>query len=573
AIANLVTGTTVGIIGATGVRNGDLYFSYAIPFDAATLNISGGANPAAVTITSAPAIVTVNSTGTVANTVTTLRLGGVATALVINAEADLSIGAITGLNGTTASITIAGSAPNAGPGVAPGISLGVLSTNVGQVTASGLTSTGITTVIGANPALNLTGGAGADLILVGAGQGAAITGVINGGAGTSDVIAFATGADLAAGSAAKFVGFETLSVGNFGAASTLQAYDVSLFSPVAIYGIGGFGGVNTGSIQLNNLPTAQPVSVYSNVSGTNAAGGLSLRIADASGAADAITLQLDNLNATTAPNVSGVTVSGLALGGNATAGQIETLNIVSAGKVTGTGTANAVSLVNSGASPNFADPNTIKVTGSQALSLTLGTLVHGVTVDASADTGGISFSSLAGATGAPFIVTVNGSTVNDTIQIGATQTTTVVGGTGGDAILIGLATRAVTIAYKAAAESLMDLTGTSGLGGTGKMDTISGFVSGLDKIRLNDIAPAFNAPQIIVDGGQAASAADAAILLSNPSFFMDATNTVRKVAQFDYIDGTMLVADTNANGIYDSGDLVVYLLGVTNVVNSDLVGS
>ena len=61
--------------------------------------------------------------------------------------------------------------------------------------------------------------------------------------------------------------------------------------------------------------------------------------------------------------------------------------------------------------------------------------------------------------------------------------------------------------------------------------------------------------------------------MSNPTLFLDSTNTLRKVAQFDYVGGTMLVADVNSNGVYDPGDLVIYLVGVTNVANGDLAGS
>ena len=576
SIANMVTGTSAGIIGGTGVANGDLIFGYAVPIDAATLNLSSGANPGGVTILSAPTAVTVNSNGALANSIGALRLGGLASIVTINAEADLFLGAISGLAGANVGITIAGAAPNAGPGVAPGVTLGVLSANVGSVTASGLTATGITAVIGANPALNLTGGAGADIILVGAGQGAAITGNINGGAGTSDVIAFTTGADLAASSAAKLVGFEALSVSNPGAAATLQAYDVSLLSGVNAYwigGIGGVGGANTGSIQLNNLPAASNVVAYTNVSGTNAAGALSLRLANAGGSADSVTLQLDNFNTKSAPNVSGISVSSLALGGSTTAGQVETLNIVSAGTITGAGTANAVTLVDSGLAPNFADPNTIKVTGSQALNLTTGLLSHALTLDASAATAGINFSSLAGTTGTAAALSATGTALNDTFTLGAKQIGTIFGGGGGDLIKIGFANQSVTLVYKTAAESLLDLTGTPGLGGTGTMDQVTGFVSGLDKIKLTDLGAGFVGPQVIVDRGAAVSPTDALQLLSNPTLFQDVGGVAHGLVQFDYPSGTILVADVNGNGVYDSGDLVVSLAGVDTLANSDIVGS
>ncbi len=104
------------------------------------------------------------------------------------------------------------------------------------------------------------------------------------------------------------------------------------------------------------------------------------------------------------------------------------------------------------------------------------------------------------------------------------------------------------------------------------MDVIRGFVSGVDKLQLIDLGAAFNAPQVLADKGVVA-ATGLAGLLTTSTFYQDATNTVRHVVELGYLGGTLVVADTDNNGVYSAGDLAVYLAGVAHIVASDLVGS
>ena len=565
-VANMAAGTSAGIIGDGSVTNGALTFGYATGTSAATLNLSGGTRGATVTVnTSAPAV-TVNSTGTVANSLGGLALGGSASSLTVNATSDFTTTGVTGF-AAGGTITVTGNAT--------AVTLGALENTVASVNASGLTAGGVSTTIGARAGTTFTGGNGADTVTVANGSVANITGAINGGAGT-DVIAFSGGSDLTAATAARISNFETLRVSNGGAAGTTETFDPTLLTGITSYQVG----TSTGAVQLNNLAAAPTVTVLGNVTGT---AGLALRLKDASGANDQATVVLSNSNTAT-PNTSGVSISTLSLGGNGTAGQVETLNIVSAGNVTGTGAFNSVTLASSGVAP-FADPNVVKVTGSQGLTLTTGTLAHALTVDASAATGGLAFDSTAGA--AAFAVNVNGTTANDNITVASTQSGVIYAGGGGDRIVLAgeaaaAGTASQTVTYKAGTDSVFDLaalttvgTGTNGQGvntQTARMDSIANFTSGVDKINLTDIA-GFNSPQVIADKGSALAAADISALLGSATFFQDSTNTLRKVAQFDVTGGTVVVADVNGNGTYDGGDLAVLLVGVTNVANGDLIGS
>jgi hypothetical protein len=571
AVTGLATGAAAGVIGATGVANGNLTFGYATTGDAATLNLTAGANPALATISSTPAAVTVNTSGTAPISIGAgLALGGAATSLTLSAQVLTTIGTISGF-APGATVTVNGAATNPSTGNLASVILNVLHANVATVNAAGLTAGGVGAFIGNNLGLNFTGGAGSDQIVALAGLGV-LTGTINAGGGF-DTLTLQAATDLGGGNGAKFTNFEQLNLGNAGAAATLQAYDASLISGITSYLVR----AATGSVQINNLGAAPSVTAFGSLVGTNAAGALSLRLANAGGATDAVTLTLDNFNFTAAPNTAGVGIVGLSLGGSATAGQIETLNVVSQGVVTSTAGLNAFNtliLAASGAGPNFADPNTIRVTGAGLLNLATGVLGHAVTVDASAATGGLNFTSAAGGA---FAVNVNGSTVNDTIVIGAGQTGVILGGVGADLINIAAGGGGV-LAYRAGDSQLdLDPTHFPGVGQTGAMDFVLGWASGVDKVRVSDLGAGFAAGLVIADKGSTASSAAVLPLLQTATFFQDTTNTLRKVAQFDApwanggAGGTFLVADVNGNGTYDAGDLVVFLAGVGNVASGDLV--
>lgn len=622
AVTGLTSGQAVGLNGVSGAAAVALTGTYGATATSAVINLSNGVidNAAAATNTialtgAALATATINSTGS-ANSVNTIAVGpgGTVSTLNLNAGVGLTLaGGFTGLgvatSGGTANINItgggavslggitaaggnigvlnintssgtanigtianAGFAANATINVSgaaattaastASVTLGTLGANVKTVNASGLTAGGVNATIGANAATIFTGGSGTDVITVGAGQGAALTGAIAGGAGT-DIIAFSTGADLVASLTPLVTGFETLRVSNGGAVGTTQTYDPTLIAGITAYQVA----ASTGAVVLNNLTANPSITVTGNVAGT---AGLALNLNNAGGANDQATLTLNNL-ATTGANVSGVSTTAVTLGGSVTAGQVETLNIVSAGRVTGTGTYNKVTLGASGAGPNYADANKVVITGGTSLELTTGISAHSIIIDASGATAPVSIINTAAVTGT---VAITGTAAADSIN--SANQASIYGAAGGDAITLGAGVQ--TLVYKAAADSTLDLTGVagaSGVGGTvnvGKMDTVTGFVSGTDKIEVT--AFAFNATQLgaVVDKGTVTDATLATSLASS-SVFTDGINT-RGLAQFHTAGGdTYLAIDANKDGVFTAAnDLLVKLVGTATVAAVDIVG-
>ena len=292
-----------------------------------------------------------------------------------------------------------------------------------------------------------------------------------------------------------------------------------------------------------------------------------MTLATAAGLIDSLTLTLNNpANPTGGIPTTGVVIggSGLAMNGT-TPGQVETLNIVSAGSITTT--YNSVTLASSGSSP-YITPNIINVSGSQGLTLNTGVLAHSLTVNGSG-TGGLVFNSLLG--GAQPI-SVSGTGVNDTISVGgAGQTASILGGVGYDLITITAGMGAVNVVYNAANQSTLDLVGTPGASGAstpnvGTMDLVQGFRTATDKIGLSSVG-------VIADKASFGSAAAVTAALSLPTFYQDGFSTLRKVAQFDITfgaTGTLLVTDVNNNGVYDASDMLIFLAGVANVVATDI---
>lgn len=303
-ITGLAAGATAGMIGNGVVANGALNFGYAVADSAATLNISNGTTGGAVAITSTPVSVTVNSNGTVANTIASLALGTKATALNVNAAAALNTGDITKFTGTAAKITVTGAAANiaaTSTAAAKGaVNLGTIEdTTVKTIDASGLTAGGIETTLSTNATISVKGGAGADIITTGA---VLTTGAVDAGASTADILNIADATHVASAAlGAKYVNFEILSLN--------ADQNVSYVSGIT-------------SLQLNAM-TSKTISGISaalataiTVKGTQTTG-LALNLTDATGSADVITLNLKSDTAT-----SNVSVAGLGIAG------VETLNII-----------------------------------------------------------------------------------------------------------------------------------------------------------------------------------------------------------------------------------------------------
>ena len=612
-VAGLASGQALGANGVHGVGVA-LTGTYAAAATSAVLNLTGGVTdtagtgaPSATLNGAGVTSLTVNSTGA-ANTLGAVTVGSnKVQTLTVNAGVGVTLGGITGFGAgtaaSTAAITVNGNGNVALGGLAVGtasnvatlnittgggtlnlgavgatifgtdatvnvsgaasttsattgaVVLGDLGASVKTINASGLTSGGVSVTIGNNAGTVFTGGAGMDVVTIAAGKGAALTGAINAGAG-NDIIAFTTGADIAANLTSLVTGFETLRVSANGAA---QVFDPTLISGVTAYQIGG----STDKVTLSNLVGSSPVTVIG-----NAAGGLALQLKDASGANDALTLTLNN-GATSGANQAGVTVSSLTLGGTATAGQVETLNIVSSGRNTGTGTYNNVTIGASGAAP-FADANKYVITGSTGLQLTTGIAGHSITIDGTA-AGPLNIIASAAVTGTQTIIT---GAANDTIVTGG-NVTNLYAGAGGDAITLGGGVQ--TIVYKAATDSLLDLTGVAGASGTGgtvnvgKMDVITGFATGTDKLDISALGVNGALTAGIVTKAAVSTDAGLTAALAAAGLFSDGIST-RGLAQIAYGADNYVIVDVNKNGAFDaSSDLVIKLVGVTAIAAGDFV--
>jgi S-layer protein len=579
-VAETGAGLTSATINSTGANNGVAAISVGPGGTISSLTINAGvgltstgaftgfgsatANTTAALTVSGPGAVSFGGITGAGTNVTTLN--------ITTGTGTLTTGAIAGGFTAGATINVTGAATTTAANTAS-VTLGALDANVKTLNASGLTVGGVSATIGANTGTIFTGGAGTDVITINGGSGAGLTGAINAGAG-SDIIAFSTGADIAASLTSLVSGFEILRVSNAGLAATTQTFDPTLINGITSYQVG----ASSGAVVLNNLVANASVTVIGSVAGT---AGLDLNLKDASGSSDAVTLRLDNL-ATTGANVAGVSVVDLNLGGNTNAGTVETLNIVSAGRNVGTGAYNAVTIGASGAGPNFADPQKIIITGTNGLSLTTGVAQHSILIDASAG-GPLNLTNIIAGPAANAVTgtaTIVGSSSNDTINFN--QTANIYAGAGGDVVTLnGVAsTNVQTLVYKTGTDSLLDVTGVAGASGTGgtvnagKMDVITGFTNAQDKISITTLA--FTGVQLgsIADKGTVATDAAVAGKFAEAGTYSDGINTSGLSVVHTAGGDLYLAIDANKNGTFDLGtDIVVKFVGLGALQTTDFIGN
>lgn len=541
AAAQLVTAVGANTLNLGGVSVGTAAGS------ALNIDVSGGAAGKAQAVV-------VNSTGA-ANTISNLKIGNTtdgASSLTINAATNFKTTVTELAANKLETITASGAATTVDVGT-------IASTALKSVDASGLTAGGMKIGIGDNLATTFKGGAGSDTVTIKA--GAVITGAIDGGAGT-DIIAvsdtFAGGStaqndtSLTTATGKLITGFETLRVSATSSGGTVGTTDIVTFDPTLVAGITSYEvGTSTYGVALKNLVANAAVKVVGNVS---AAGGLTLLQKDATGTADAATLTFDNGNTLTTGNNNGLTVAKLTVGNGTDS--IETLNVVSKGLITGSGTANTITTLNTAAG---TAPSKVVITGDQAFSLTTGTTAAALSIDGSAATGALTISS----TTTAGKVNVNGGSANDSITLGAATAagSLIYGGKGGDAITITSATNAETLVYKAATDSLIDVSADAT---KTTMDTITGFGTN-DIVDLSTFGFTANQKGAIVYATAAAGVAKVldAANAGAATWYNDASATARAVKLVsDGTDGYLFV-DANKDGQFNaSSDLVIKLVGV-----------
>ncbi len=458
-INGLASGKAFTVSGATGAPI--LIQNYAAAGAAGVTNLVGSAT-GTLTLSNITSE-TINTSGT-ASTTGAIALGGAATALTVNAAANLTTGAITGFTGTAATITVNGTAAN--------VNLNTIeAATVKTINASGMTAGGITATLSANTGIVVTGGAGADSITTGA---VLVTGAsVDGGAGTDTLAVGANTTHVAAGPAAFYKNFEVLS-------ATTATVDMDVIAPG-----NAFNAINVGgSATINNISAAQALAVtvsasstpVLNVKGATTGGQidtLGLTISDGLAAVNTITLTgasfagVENINVVATDNVVFDT---LATAGN---GPLTSSIFTGAGSVTITATG-AIALNNYTINATgLTGALTVNATAATTTGIvingnTAATTVHTLTGTALGDT----LNSGAGAD------VLSGLAGNDVINSGAGNDS-VNGGAGADVINVGAGTD--TLLYTAAGQTASFATAaalvtatTSGTATAQAYDVVSG---------------------------------------------------------------------------------------------------
>lgn len=265
---------------------------------------------------------------------------------------------------------------------------------------------------------NVVGTAGNDIIIGGSGAaGSASTlgsaDVINGGAGI-DTLKVTTEGAGAVSVTPNLTSVEKVFVQalNTGAATTLNLVNATGVQEI-------WNERSTQALTVTNVQELAAVGVKGDI-GANAYL-VGFKDSLASGVADSVTIALD----------SAVSTGNVGVGGVTAANEFETINI------SATGTNSLAALTRSDAAA-LTQTKTVNVTGAGKVTVTGALSATVTTIDASANTGGVSFAVNA-ASGAQ---TLKGGSGNDTFRLGATLTTAdvVTGGDGTD--ILGVTTGA-----------------------------------------------------------------------------------------------------------------------------------
>lgn len=598
-ITNMGTGAAAGIIGTGAGGNGALNFGYQAPADAATLNVRGGVGVAAqpaVTITSAPTAVTINSTGG-ANSLGAVTLSNAATvsSLTIDAATSLSTGGFTGLAATGATITVKGdatgvSSPVIGGAVTPQaatVTLGNIApaVNLASIDASSLTAGGVQ--VGMNAAstnLQFKGGQGNDNVTTNGGTALLATASIDAGAGTADRLVVANTADIlvAAGSTSKargdlYKGFEQVQVQDG------QALDVTLLSTNnTIDTVRIADGANAAGTTVTNLTATQAANVAIVNSalntGANATGAITIGVAGAgtSGQIDTVKATVQTTDtAAVNNNLTGIVLTGvenLELTGSngAVAANVGTITLdTSAATSLSSIKLNNANSVNN----NAADNNVITINaGHTATNLVINAAGSGdTTINAAAYAPAASTTSGVAITGGAGNDVITGSARADSITLGGGSDTFFLS-SANQAGTPNLTTHVVDTINDFVLGTGGDVLETSNLANNLK-PVLSGTASATLVTALNSALPttgtAGNAELIILDSSVTALQAANASALNNLTFNLAGSNQGQVlVAYAASATGDVRIASATITG----GDInnVVDLAILKNVTTASL---
>lgn len=441
-LTNVAAGTSVGIIGNGATSVGALSATYANAATSSTLELSGGIGGTAPAVTIAGTGLTsqvVNSTGA-ANTIGAFANSATVTSLTINANSNLTTGAVTGA--ALATITATG-------GGNVNLSATAVPTTVTSVNASALTGN-LTVTSGANTT-SVTGGSGNDVVSIGTLVYNA-SGKLDGGTGTDTLsITDSTATLFTAAAKANITGFETLAVG--GANKT--------FDFTALTGVTSLVVNAATSAIVNKLGAATPVTVAGDQT-TN----LTLNVTDATGplnSSDSLTVTLDKSGTDTATSI--VTVADITSDG------LETLNIVSKGVLGNVAGGTDDNVITTLAGLATSNVNKIVITGGSDLTATTGAIGKVINIDGTAATGNLTISGAANGSA----IAISGGTGADTLTGGA-GTDVLNGGAGNDKLDGGAGLD--TLTGGTGTNNFIFANTSTGLPSSTAFDTISDFRAG-----------------------------------------------------------------------------------------------
>lgn len=453
------------------------------------------------------------------------------------------------------------------------------------------------------------GGTGSDTVTIG---GAAQTKAVDGGAG-SDTLVLTAAASYAGSAATKFANFENLKLTAAAATIDLSTFTGSNFASINV----------VGGSTVQGLTAAQAAAVTQSSNGT-----LQLDVAGATDVGQVDTVHVtysDGLSARNtitagALNIAGVENLQVTATDNVTISSLTGATAVSSIKFDGGGVINATTgalalavntVIDASAATravtidaNAATTNGLKIIG------TSGTAVNTLTSNGfdSVLVGGNGNDVLTTGAGNDVIsagngdVTVNAGAGNNKVTLG-NGFNSIITGAGNDTIVVGSGYNTITtgagadkITLAAHAAGVVDTVniGTAATAaGSANMDTITGFISGQDKIVVG--AGSFNGGGIAVTSAATFKALEAVIADSTTTVAnlaavytalaanLDATALTASVAGAGTLiarevtftsgaaAGTYLVINDGVAGFQAANDIVVKLVGNTTVAAGDIV--
>lgn len=333
---------------------------------------------------------------------------------------------------------------------------------VSAATAAGAAGTGQTFTLTTNID-TITGTAGNDTIIggVGAAGGNSTLGsadVINGGAGT-DTLKLTTEGAVAVVATPNITSVEKVEVQALGTAGTT----VNLVNATGVQEI--WNARSTDALTVTNVQALATVGVKGDLGATAYA--VQFKDSLVSGVADSVNIAVEDAK-----------VAALNIGSSVAASEFETLSIAATGT-------NTITALNGGTGVALAATKTVNVTGAGKLTVTNALAGTVTTVDASANTGGVSFDLSATAA-----VKATGGAGNDTFKLGASLTTADVldGGAGTDIIGVTEGNTLVTGLQVTGFETL----DVGGAGGTANAFDVSK-LSGITTLKVGSATVAGNA--------------------------------------------------------------------------------